>query len=187
MKTDKQSLLEILKEKSVSYGDFTLSSGKSSKYYIDSKLTTFDPKGVALAGRVVFEIIKSTTMKITAVGGLPMDGDPIAIWTIIAAAAENFPLKGFSVRKEPKSHGTRKRIEGNLDVTDRVVILEDVITTGGSTISAINAVTELGAQIEMVVALADRCEGGAEKIREMGYDIRALFTVNDLLDPAKLG
>ena len=186
MKTDKQSLLEILKEKSVSYGDFTLSSGKSSKYYIDSKLTTFDPKGVALAGRVVFEIIKSTKKKITAVGGLTMGADPIAISTIIAASHENFPLKGFSVRKEPKSHGKRKLIEGNLDVSDNVVILDDVITTGGSTISAINAVTEFGSKIELVVALVDRCEGGTEKIRELGYDVTSLFTVGDLICLEKL-
>jgi orotate phosphoribosyltransferase len=186
MQTDKQSLLRILKEKSISYGDFILSSGKTSKYYIDVRLTTFDQEGVVLAGKLVLEIIKSTKKKITAVGGLTMGADPIAISTIITASAENFPLKGFSVRKEPKSHGTRKRIEGNLDVSDRVVILEDVITTGGSTISAINAVTEFGAHIEMVIALVDRCEGGADKIREMGYDIQALFTVSDLLDPAKL-
>lgn len=186
MRTDKSRLLKILREKSVSYGHFTLSSGKKSNYYVDSKLTTFDPEGVSLIGKLVFEIIKNKRVKISAVGGLTMGADPIAISTIIAALNEKYPLKGFSVRKEAKSHGKRKLIEGNLEVSDKVVILDDVITTGSSTIKAIEAVSELGSKIITVVALVDRFEGGTEKIRKLGYDVQAIFTINDVLEPVKL-
>jgi len=187
MQSDKLWLLKILREKSVSYGEITLSSDKKSSYYVDSKLTTFDSGGVSLVGKLVFEIIKDKGREISAVGGLTMGADPIAISTIIAALNENYPLKGFSVRKEAKKHGKRKLIEGNLDVEDKVVILDDVITTGNSTVKAIEAVREFGCDIIMVVALVDRLEGGTEKIREMGYEVRAIFTIDDLLDSTKLG
>ena len=186
MQTDKLRLLKILREKSVSYGHFTLSSGRKSSYYVDSKLTTFDPGGVSLVGKLVFEIIKDKGEEISAVGGLTMGADPIAISTIIAALNEKYSLKGFSVRKEAKPHGKRKLIEGNLDTKDKVVILDDVITTGASTIKAIKAVREFGCDIIMVVALVDRLEGGAEKIRKLGHDVHTIFTIDDLLDLTKL-
>ncbi len=187
MKSDESRLLKILREKSVSYGEITLSSGRKSSYYVDSKLTTFDSEGVSLVGKLVFEIIKEKGKAISAVGGLTMGADPIAISTIIAALNENYPLKGFSVRKEAKKHGKRRLIEGNLDVEDKVVILDDVITTGTSTVKAIEAVREFGCDIIMVVALVDRIEGGTEKIKEMGYETRAIFTIDELLDSTKLG
>lgn len=186
MQSDKSRLLKILREKSVSYGDFTLSSGRKSGYYVDSKLTTFDPEGVSLVGKLVFEIIKNKGEGISAVGGLTMGADPVAIATTIAAMNEKYPLKGFSVRKEAKPHGKRKLIEGNLDTKDKVVILDDVITTGTSTIKAINAVREFGCDIIAVVALVDRLEGGTEKIRKLGYDVHTIFTIDDLLDSTKL-
>lgn len=186
MQSDKLQLLKILREKSVSYGNITLSSGRKSSYYVDSKLTTFDPGGVSLVGKLVFEIIKDKDEEISAVGGLTMGADPIAISTIIAALNEKYPLKGFSVRKKAKSHGKRKLIEGNLDIKDKVVILDDVITTGSSTIKAITAVREFGCNIIMVVALVDRREGGTKKIKKLGYDVHAIFTIDDLLDLTKL-
>ena len=187
MQSDRLRLLEILREKSVSYGDYTLSSGKKSVYYVDSKLTTFDSRGVSLVGKLVFEIIKEKDKAISAVGGLTMGADPITISTIIAALNENYHLKGFSVRKEEKRHGKRKLIEGNIDVEDKVVILDDVITTGGSTVKAIKAVREFGCDIIMVIALVDRLEGGTEKIEELGYEVCPIFTINELLDSQKLG
>lgn len=186
MQSDKLRLLEILREKSVSYGNITLSSGRKSSYYVDSKLTTFDPGGVSLIGKLVFEIIKDKNEEISAVGGLTMGADPIVISTIIAALNEKYPLKGFSVRKEAKSHGKRKLIEGNLDTKDKVIILDDVITTGSSTIKAIKAVREFGCNIIMVVALVDRREGGTKKIKKLGYDVHAIFTIDELLDLTKL-
>jgi orotate phosphoribosyltransferase len=186
MQSDKLRLLKILREKSVSYGNFTLSSGKRSNYYVDSKLTTYDPKGVSLVGKLVFEIIRDKGEKISAVGGLTMGADPIVISTIIAALDKKYLLKGFSVRKEAKSHGKRKLIEGNLDANDKVVILDDVITTGTSTIKAIEAVREFGSDIIMVVTLVDRLEGGTDKIRKLGFDVHTIFTINDLLETDRL-
>lgn len=186
MHNDKLRLLRILREKSVAYGHFTLSSGKQSDYYVDAKLTTFDPEGVSLVGRLVFQMIRGKGAHVSAVGGLTMGADPIAISTMIAALKQNHPLKGFSVRKEAKSHGKKRLIEGNLDVTDNVVILDDVITTGASTLRAIEAVREFGANIVMVVALVDRLEGGAEEIKRSGYGVETIFTINDLLEPGRL-
>ncbi len=186
MQTEKSRLLKILREKSVSYGNFTLSSGTKSSYYIDAKLTTFDPRGVSLVGKLVFEIIKDKGKEVSAVGGLTMGADPIAISTIIAAMKEKYPLKGFSVRKEPKPHGKRKLIEGNLDIKDKVVILDDVVTRGASTEKAIQAVKDFGCDIVMVIALVDRLEGGTERIIKLGYDVYSIFTINDLLDSTKL-
>jgi orotate phosphoribosyltransferase len=186
MQSDKVRLLEILREKSVSYGDFELSSGRKSTYYVDSKVMTFDQEGISLTGKLVLEIIQNRAETASAIGGLTMGADPIAISTIIAALNKNYPLKSFSVRKTAKSHGKRKLIEGNLDPGDKVVVLDDVITTGASTIKAIEAITELGCDIIMVVALVDRREGGTEAIRKLGYDVHTIFAIEDLLDPARL-
>jgi len=186
MQGDKLRLLEILREKSVSYGDIELSSGKRSTYYVDSKLTTFDQEGISLTGKLVLEVIQNKGEIASAIGGLTMGADPIAISTIIAAINKKYPLKGFSVRKEAKSHGKKKLIEGNLDTGDKVVVLDDVITTGNSTIKAIEAITEFGCDIIMVVALVDRCEGGTEAIRKLGYEVHSIFTIEELLDSARI-
>ena len=180
MNKEKQSLLGIIRERSVSYGNFTLSSGKQSKYYVDAKLTTFDAEGISLIGKTLFEMIKHQQPPITAIGGLTMGADPIAISTIMAAREKGFLLKAFSVRKEPKAHGKKKLIEGNLDPTDYVVILDDVITTGSSTIKAIEAVREYGAKIVLVIALVDRHEGGTDKIKNMGYMVQSVFDIDEL-------
>ncbi|MDO8550679.1 MAG: orotate phosphoribosyltransferase [Ignavibacteria bacterium] len=182
MSNNISSLLKVLKNKSVSYGDFTLSSGKKSKYYIDSKLTTFDPKGISLIGEIFFERINSLPVKADAIGGLTLGADQIAISTIIFGLKCNTYLKAFTVRKEPKEHGMKKHIEGNLSETDKVVIIDDVITTGSSTIKAIEAVEAIGAEIIKVIALVDRCEGGREKIIKRGYEVDSIFTVNELID-----
>jgi len=186
MPTEKTLLLKILKEKSVSYGDFVLSSGKRSPYYIDGKLTTFDAQGITLVGNLIYKRIKAFKQTVSAVGGLTMGSDPLVISTIIAAQKAGALLKGFSVRKEPKSHGKRKLIEGNLNPDDRVVVLDDVITTGSSTIKAIDAVKDFGANIIYVIALVDRKEGGVEKIRALGYDVQTFFTIDELIDIEKL-
>lgn len=186
MDPGKKELLDILRTKSISYGEFVLSSGKKSPYYVDVKSTTGDARGVTLAGKIVFELIKGFDQNITAVGGLTMGADPITTSTIIEALEENRDIKGFWVRKEPKSHGKRKLIEGNLDESDNVIILDDVITTGNSTIKAIKAVKEFGAKIVAVIALVDRLEGGKENISQLGYNVFSLFTIDDLLDVNKI-
>ena len=186
MRKKKLRLLEILRQKSVSYGHFTLSSGKTSTYYVDSKKTTYDPEGVFLCGELILEIIRNRAEKVSAVGGLTMGADPIVTSTIMTAFFKDYCLKGFSVRKEPKTHGKMKLLEGNLDETDRVVILDDVITTGTSTLKAIEAVNNFGAKIVSVVALVDRLEGGSVKIKNRGYHVTSVFTIDELLEKDSL-
>ncbi len=182
MSADKSRLLSILRNKSVSYGNVTLSSGNTSNYYIDAKKTTYDAEGVYLAGKLIFDLIQKKNEGITAVGGLTMGADPIVVSTIIAAMNAGYQLKGFSVRKERKLHGQKKLIEGgNLDKGEKVVIIDDVITTGNSTIMAIDAVEDYGGEIVLVVALVDRCEGGAKKIREKGLEFTSLFEIRDVV------
>lgn len=181
MSADKSRLLSILRNKSVSYGNVTLSSGNTSNYYIDAKKTTYDAEGVYLAGKLIFDLIQKENKGISAVGGLTMGADPIVVSTIIAAMSADYQLNGFSVRKDRKSHGQRKLIEGNLTKGDKVVIIDDVITTGRSTISAIDAVEDYGCEIVLVVALVDRCEGGAKKIREKGLEFTSLFKIRDVV------
>jgi len=185
MDFEKRNLLEVLKLRSVSYGDFTLSSGKKSFYYVDAKLTTYDPEGIILIGKIIYEMIEG--YEVTAIGGLTMGADPICISTIMAAFQDGKRIKGFSVRKKAKEHGKMKQIEGNLDKSDRVVMIDDVMTTGSSTIQAIKAVEEFGAKIVLVVALVDRCEGGKENISKLGYKVDSLYTISDLIDFNKRG
>ncbi len=176
----KKRLLEILKKKSVSYGNFTLSSGKKSYYYVDSKLSTYDPEGIILAGQIMYEMVKNSD--VTAIGGLTMGADPLVISSIMAGYTDDRMIKGFSVRKEAKSHGKKKLIEGNLDISDKVVVIDDVITTGSSTMKAIEAVEEFGAKIITIISLVDRQEGGKEKIGERGYFVNSIFTIDELID-----
>lgn len=181
MSAVRSKLLSILRGKSVSYGNVTLSSGNTSNYYIDAKKTTYDAEGVYLAGKLIFDLIQKKNRGVSAVGGLTMGADPIVVSTIIAAMSADYQLKGFSVRKERKLHGQKKLIEGNLDKGEKVVIIDDVITTGNSTIMAIDAVKKYECEIVLVVALVDRCEGGAEKIREKGLEFTSLFEIRDVV------
>ena len=181
MSADKSKLLSILKDKSVSYGNFILSSGKSSNYYIDAKATTYDAEGVYLTGKLIFDLLQKESRGISAIGGLTMGADPIVVSTIIAAMSTDYQLHGFSVRKDPKSHGQRKLIEGNLAKGAKVVIIDDVITTGNSTLAAIKAVEDYECEIVLVVALVDRCEGGTKKIEQEGYKITSIFNIRDLV------
>ena len=186
MDTDKKRLLEIFRSKSVNYGKYSLASGKTSNYYIDCKETCNDAIGVTLIGEIVFEMIKKIDKNVTAVGGLEIGAISIGTSTIMAALKESYLLKSFTVRKEPKQHGRKKQVEGNLGEGDNVIILDDVITTGSSTIRAVKAVEKLGANIVMVICLVDRGEGGAKNIKDQGYNMQSIFTVNDLLDAEKI-
>lgn len=180
MDLKRTKLLEILKKKSVSYGNFTLSSGKKSFYYVDAKLSTYDAEGINLMGKAFYEMVEKSD--VTAIGGLTMGADPIVISTIITALNNGRIVKGFSIRKEAKAHGKRKQIEGCIDKSDQVVIIDDVMTTGNSTIKAIKAVEEFGAKIISVISLVDRCEGGKENIGKLGYKVNSIFKISDLID-----
>ena len=185
--TPKEQLLEILKEKSVCRGMFTLASGAQSDFYVDAKLTTSDPRAALLVGRVGWELVKETTragiVHVDSIGGLTMGADWIALSIGIAAQLENSQaaLRVFSVRKSAKEHGRLKRIEGNFSPGDSVVVVDDVITTGGSTIQAIDAIEETGSRIAFVIALVDRQEGGRENIEKRGHKVVPIFTRADLI------
>lgn len=179
----------LLLEKSVCHGEFTLASGAKSDFYVDARVTTLDPRGACLIGEVGWELVRQTAAKlgkqVNAIGGLTMGADPVALSIGIAAQRENAstPLQVFTVRKEAKEHGRRKQIEGNFSRGDSVVIVDDVITTGGSTIQAIDAVEQAGGQVAFVLVLIDREEGGRQNIEKLGHTVVSVFTRTDLHEP----
>ena len=185
--TPKEQLLDILKRKSVCHGEFTLASGAKSDFYVDAKLTTSDPQAALLVGRVGWHLIQQTAvgrnLSIDSIGGLTMGADWMALSIGIAAHLENSqtPLRVFSVRKSAKEHGRLKRIEGNFSPGDSVVVIDDVITTGGSTIQAIDAIEAAEGRIAFVIALVDRDEGGAENIVSRGCAVVPIFRRADLI------
>ena len=183
----RHELAALLRQKSVFFGDFLLSSGAKSTYYVDCKLTTLDPRGAWLTGQVMCELIRghqaATRCEVAAVGGLTMGADPLALAIGIYSYLSNpaAPYQTFAVRKTPKSHGQTKLIEGNFKPGDSVVILDDVITRGESTIAAINAVLKEGGKIAFIAALVDRQEGGRKAVEALGYTVLSAFTRDELL------
>lgn len=180
------NLYKILKEKSFFTGEFTLASGKKSNYYIDCRLTTLDPEGACLIGAAIRKTVndkcKEMGISIDSIGGLTLGADPIALSASMASyqAEDDKTLKPFVVRKAPKEHGKGKQIEGGFEEGDSVVALDDVITTGGSTLKAIEAIENEGGKVEFVLVLVDRQEGGKEIIEESGYKVFSLFTRDEL-------
>jgi orotate phosphoribosyltransferase len=180
-------LLELLKAKSVFHGEFTLASGAKSQFYVDCKLTTLDPKGASLVGQLMHALIRkeeaARNARIDAIGGLTMGADPIALAVAMFsfAAKDARPFQAFSVRKTAKAHGQAKLIEGNFKRGDTVVVIDDVVTRGESTMAAIQAVVNEGGKVGFVAALVDRQEGGRDKIEAMGYRVVALFNREEVL------
>ncbi len=181
------ALLDLIQKRSVVRGDFTLSSGVKSNYYVDCKLTTLDPAGAWLAGQLMHSLIRTeeaaTSIHVDAVGGLTMGADPIALAVGMYShwAKDATPLQVFSVRKSAKAHGQTKLIEGNFKAGDSVVIIEDVVTRGESTLAAISAVEKEGGRVAFVAVLVDRQEGGREKIEAAGHRVVSLFNKGELL------
>lgn len=173
-------LEELLLERSVERGDFVLASGARSTYYIDCRRTTMSAEGQALVGEAGLKAIRDAKWEAEAIGGLTMGADPVA-YAVAAASFRNPPIiDGFSVRKETKAHGTGRRIEGNFATGARVVIVEDVITSGGSALQAAAAVTEAGGVVVGVLALVDREQGGRDKIEAEGHAVVAITTATRL-------
>jgi orotate phosphoribosyltransferase len=178
---DRQKLLAKLKEKSVFFGDFLLSSGGRSSFYIDCRLTTLDPEGACLVGKVMNAMIQREIAEsgapVVGVGGLTMGADPVALAIGMTSWMESSPklLKVFSVRKAPKAHGQTKLIEGGFTEGDTVVVLDDVVTRGDSTLRAIESVEAAGGKVAFVAVLVDREEGGGDKIRALGHKVIAAF------------
>jgi orotate phosphoribosyltransferase len=185
----RQKLLAKLKEKSVFFGDFLLSSGGRSPFYIDCRLTTLDPEGACLVGQVMNAMIQqeiaASGQAVKAVGGLTMGADPVALAIGMTSFSEASPqlLQVFSVRKAPKAHGQTKLIEGNFAPGDSVVVLDDVVTRGDSTLRAIESVEQAGGKVAFVAVLVDREEGGSDKIRAMGHKLLCAFRRVELTGP----
>jgi orotate phosphoribosyltransferase len=178
--TASEELVELLLTRSVRHGSFVLASGAHSSYYIDARLTTMSATGLALIGRLGLEAIMAAGWNPKAVGGLTMGADPVA-HAIARASAEHRPsIEAFSVRKTAKEHGTGKRIEGNFVSGDGVVVVEDVITSGGSARQAIDAVEAEGGRVLGILAVVDREEGGRQTLEQLGHQVVALATVSDL-------
>lgn len=174
-------LVQLLLERSVRHGDFVLASGALSHYYIDARPTTMSAQGLILIGDLGLAAIGASGWKPRAIGGLTMGADPVA-YAIAAASVRRTesPIDGFSVRKAAKEHGTGRRIEGNFRPGDQVVIVEDVITSGGSAREAIAAVEEEGGSVLGVLAVVDREQGGREALEKSGYQVVVLTTATHL-------
>jgi orotate phosphoribosyltransferase len=179
---DKQRLIQLVRDKALKFGDFTLASGKKAKYYLDGKQITLDSQGAKLVAEGILELLGDNLPQ--AVGGMAIGADPITAAVITMAGVQNKPLKGFLVRKEAKGHGTQKFVEGPVSAGDQVVIVEDVVTTGGSSLQAIERVEAIGLKVQKVIAIIDRQEGGAANFTQRGYNFASLLTIRDFgLEP----
>jgi len=178
----KQELIDLLCRKSFKYSEepvFKLVSGRMSNYYINCKPVTLSPRGMFLAGHLIFDAIRDLDAE--GVGGLTFGADPIAVATAFASGLKGNPVNAFSIRKTMKDHGIIRWIEGDLTHGSRVVIIDDVATTGGSTIKAIERARSEGMDVIKAVILVDRQEGGVESIREHVKDVTSIVTRDDLL------
>lgn len=182
------ALKKLLLEKSVRTGTFTLASGKQSDFYIDCRVTALDPFGAILIGELGWHAVRSKihseNLKIDAIGGMTLGADPISL-TVGIASARSHPeeaLQVFTVRKEPKGHGAGKQIEGNFKSGDNIIVVDDVITTGGSTLKAIDAIEREGGKVAFCLVLVDREEGGRQAIEARGIHVISMFTRTSLLD-----
>lgn len=175
-------LKDLIEEKALFRGEFTLASGKKSDYYIDARLVTLSALGARLIGPAVLEAVKDDLHagNIQAVGGMSVGADPIATAVSIASLKEGVPLDAFIVRKEEKTHGMGKRVEGPLEEGMGVIIVEDVSTTGGSALKACEVCEEMGLDIRAVITVLDREEGADENIASAGYEFIPLVTISDL-------
>lgn len=182
--TDRSTLVRLLAQRSVRRGRFILASGRESTHYVDARLTTMSPEGLAVIGPLALEAIRSRHWLVDAVGGLTLGADPIAYAIALASVTAPPLVRAFTVRKEAKQHGTGRLIEGPMREGDRVIIIEDVITTGGSALRAAEAVQRGGAEVSGILALVDREEGGRGVLEGQGFAVICLATLSELLDQA---
>ena len=174
---DREGLIALVRNKALELGDFTLASGKKSSYYLDCRRLTLDSKGANLVAEGILELLGDELPD--AVGGMAIGADPITAAVITLAGIRGKPLKGFIVRKEPKPHGKGRDVEGPVEPGETVVIVEDVVTTGGSSLKAIGRVEAIGLTVAGVVAIIDRLEGGGEAFAQRGYRFESLLTIRD--------
>jgi orotate phosphoribosyltransferase len=179
--TDHDRLLALLASRSARRGSFTLASGRQSSLYIDARLTTMSPDGMALIGPAGLAALRDSSWDVQAIGGLTLGADPISCAISYASAGSVAPLRAFTVRKEAKQHGAGRLIEGPFQAGDRVAIVEDVITTGTSALRAAEAVRSAGGIVAGVLALVDREEGGRDALEAAGLQVLALTLASDIM------
>jgi orotate phosphoribosyltransferase len=176
----RERLLSLIRERSYKSGEFKLASGKTSNFYFDGKMVELMPEGAHLIGEVICEAIKD--LDFDAIGGLAVGAVPMVTSAVISCFRHNVKIEGIFVRSEAKSHGTRKVVEGKLEPGNRVVIIDDVATTGNSMMEAIKAVEDAGATVGLVLVLVNRQEGAEEFFRQKGYPFEWIFTKEEVME-----
>jgi orotate phosphoribosyltransferase len=179
--THRERLLELIRERSLERGDFVLASGAKSDYYVDCRRTTMHAEGQVLVGQLGWELLKASGLDPDSAGGLTMGADPVSYALAYTSWLAGEPVSAFSVRKEAKEHGRGRRIEGCFESGHRVVVVEDVITSGGSALEACTAVEAAGGQVLGILALLDREAGGREVLERAGYRVLSLIRISELL------
>jgi orotate phosphoribosyltransferase len=174
---DREALKQLVRAKALKFGEFTLASGKKASYYLDCRQITLDAQGAKLVGSGMLELLAGDMPDL--VGGMAIGADPITAAILTLAGGQGLPLRGVMVRKVPKQHGTGKLVEGPFQPGESLVIVEDVVTTGGSSLLAIQRCEEVGLKVKRVLAIIDRLEGGCEAFAAKGYELTTLFTIRD--------
>jgi orotate phosphoribosyltransferase len=174
---DREALKQLVREKALKFGDFTLASGKKASYYLDCRQITLDSQGVRLVGEGMLELLGSNMPAL--VGGMAIGADPITAAILTLAGTRGISLRGVMVRKEPKQHGTGRLVEGPFQPGESLAVVEDVVTTGGSSLLAIEHCEAAGLKVQRVLAIIDRLEGGREAFAARGYELTTLFTIQD--------
>lgn len=173
----RQQLADLIRAKALRFGKFTLASGKEASFYLDCRQVTLDSIGARLIGELMLELMGEPLPQL--VGGMALGADPITAAVLTVAGARGLALRGVMVRKEPKAHGRGQQVEGPFVASERLVIVEDVVTTGGSSLQAIEHCEAVGLRVDTVLAIIDRLEGGREAFAARGYTLKSLFTVRD--------
>ena len=175
---DKEALTALIRQKALRFGTFTLASGKKATYYLDGKQVTLDPEGARLIAEGILDLLNRDGLP-DAIGGMSIGADPITAAVVTMSAVRGTPIPGFLVRRESKGHGTNRYIEGPVKPGDKVAIVEDVVTTGGSSLAAIERAEAFGLQVARVIAIVDRMEGGAEAFAQRGLPLDSLLNIRD--------
>jgi len=168
-------LKQLYLDRAISFGTFTLASGKTSNYYINSKKVLFHAEAVALLGELLYQA--TSDLKIAGIGGLEVGAIPMAAAAAMRYHQHGRHIEGFFVRKEAKGHGSKQRVEGEIKAGDHVAVIDDVLTTGGSVVQAIEELEKMGAIVDRVVCVVDRLQGAREALAK--YDFQPLFTIRD--------
>jgi orotate phosphoribosyltransferase len=182
--TERDTLRQMLLDRSMRFGEFVLSSGATSNYYVDVRKTSLHPVGLRMISKLFVELLEAD--RVTAVGGLTLGADPLVAGVMLRSAEIGRPLEGFLVRRSGKEHGMRGQVEGNLAGHKRIAILDDVITSGDSAVVAAEAAESYKAEVVRVLAVVDRGQGASQVFQQRGYPFTALFSIGELL-PAERG